>query len=72
MEICRLSFSIDKVSIYPSLVNAIQLALIPEQVRFAKGPSLGDREAIELVADLKKAVILILEALINFALAVSS
>lgn len=70
MEICRLAFSIDKVAIHPRLVNSIKLSLVSKQIGLSKRPSLGDRESIELVANLEKAVVLFLEPFVDFALTV--
>jgi hypothetical protein len=69
MKVGRLAYSVDKVAIHPRLVDSIKLPLVSKQIGLSKRPSLGNGESIELVANLKKAVVLFLESFIDFALA---
>jgi hypothetical protein len=70
MQVCRLTFSVDEVSINPCLINSVELSLVYEEIGLAQRPSLCYRQTIQLVADFQQSVVLILEPLINFALSV--
>ena len=70
VQVCRLTFSVDEVSINPCLINSVELSLVYEEVGLAQRPSLCYRQTIQLVADFQQSIVLILKPLINLALSV--
>lgn len=69
VKISRLAFGIHKVAVDPRLVDSVKLALISKQICLPQGPRLCHGQPVQLVSDFKKAIILVLEAFIYFALA---
>ena len=68
MEISRTALLVDEVSVYARFVDAIKLALEAVQVGFAERPGLRKVHLFEVVAELDKFVVGVLEAFVDFSL----
>lgn len=68
MEVSRSPLSIDKIAVHPRLVNPIELPLVSEEICLSQRPGLCHGQPVQLVANLKQAIILALESFIDFSL----
>ena len=67
MEIGRTALLVNEVTVYARFVDAIKLALEAVQVGFAEGPGLREVHLFEVVAELDKFVVGILESFVDLS-----
>ena len=67
MEIGRTALLVNEVTVYARFVDAIKLALEAVQVGFAEGSGLREVHLFEVVAELDKFVVGILESFVDLS-----